>query len=182
MGDEGLFEDLIVAVLDHEAAGVVAVAVFEDAAVADAAYLHAFVVDEHFQRVPELRLGTRFGAALYDILARNGFQMLLTTTTTGPGASTAFWGRMGNEGLDLLEALRIVRARAGHGCFNVASTWVFSKQSPRGKHPRFEFVPRDDRSSKNEPNRVENDRDMSLQSWEFLTLFLPRSSSTHSRC
>ena len=41
-------------------------------------------------------------------------------------------------------------------------------------HPRFEFAPRDDRSSKNEPNRVENDRDMSLQSWEFRTLFLPR--------
>ena len=30
---------------------------------------------------------------------------------------------------------------------------------PRRKHPRFEFAPRDDRSSKNEPNRVEIDRD-----------------------
>ena len=40
------------------------------------------------------------------------------------------------------------------------STWVFSKRPPRGKHPRFEFAPRDDRSSKNEPKRVETDRDM----------------------
>ena len=30
------------------------------------------------------------------------------------------------------------------------------------KHPRFETVPRDDRSSKNQPKRVENDRDMRL--------------------
>ena len=51
---------------------------------------------------------------------------------------------------------------------------MFSKRRPREKHPRFEFAPRDDRSSKNEPKRVENDRDTSLQSWEFLTLFLPR--------
>ena len=35
----------------------------------------------------------------------------------------------------------------------------FSKRFPRRKHPRFEFAPRDDRSSKHEPNRVENDRD-----------------------
>ena len=54
---------------------------------------------------------------------------------------------------------------------------VFSKRFPKGKHPRFEFAPRDDRSSENEPNRVENDRDTSLQSWKFLTLFLPRRSS-----
>ena len=51
---------------------------------------------------------------------------------------------------------------------------MFSKRFPREKHPRFGFAPRDDRSSKNEPNRVENDRDTSLQSWKFLTLFLPR--------
>ena len=51
---------------------------------------------------------------------------------------------------------------------------MFSKRSPREKHPRFEFAPRDDRSSKNEPKRVENDRDTSLQSWKSLTLFLPR--------
>ena len=37
------------------------------------------------------------------------------------------------------------------------STWVFSKGLPRGTRPRFEFAPRDDRSSKNEPNRVEHD-------------------------
>ena len=30
------------------------------------------------------------------------------------------------------------------------------------KHPRFESAPRDDRSSKNQPKRVENGRDMSL--------------------
>ena len=64
--------------------------------------------------------------------------------------------------------------RAGNGGFNVASTWVFSKRFPKEKHPRFELAPRDDRSSKNEPKRVENDRDTSLQSWEFLTLFPPR--------
>ena len=39
--------------------------------------------------------------------------------------------------------------------FNVGS----SKQRPRDKHPRFEFAPRDDRSSKNEPKRLETDRD-----------------------
>ena len=51
---------------------------------------------------------------------------------------------------------------------------MFSKRFQRGKHPRFEFAPRDDRSSKNEPKRAENDRATSLQSWECLTLFLPR--------
>ena len=30
------------------------------------------------------------------------------------------------------------------------------------KHPRFESAPRDDRSSKNQPKRVENGRDRSL--------------------
>ena len=68
-----------------------------------------------------------------------------------------------------------VKDRAGKECFDVASTWVISKQRPRGTHPRFEVAPRDDRSSKNEPKRVENDRDASLQSWDFLSLFLPRS-------
>ena len=71
--------------------------------------------------------------------------------------------------------------RAGKGRFNVASTWVFSKRYPREKHPRFEFAPRDDRSSKNEPKRVENDRDTSLQSRTFLTLFLPRRSTSATR-
>ena len=33
---------------------------------------------------------------------------------------------------------------------------------PEEKHPRFETVPRDDRSSKNQPKRVENGRDRSL--------------------
>ena len=45
---------------------------------------------------------------------------------------------------------------------HVASTWAFSKRYPRGKPPRFEFAPRHDRSSKNEPHRVENDRATSL--------------------
>jgi len=35
--------------------------------------------------------------------------------------------------------------------------------SMKGKHPCFEFAPRDDRSSKNEPNRAENDRDRRFQ-------------------
>ena len=45
---------------------------------------------------------------------------------------------------------------------------------PRGKHPRLGFVPRDDRSSKNEPNRLENDRDMSLQSLDISHPVPPR--------
>ena len=36
---------------------------------------------------------------------------------------------------------------------------VFSKHLPRGKHPCFGFAPKDDRSSKSEPHRVEHDRD-----------------------
>ena len=64
----------------------------------------------------------------------------------------------------------------GAGIFRFTSTWVFSKQLPRGKHLRFEISPRDDRSSKNQPTRVGNDRGMSLQSWNFLTLFPPRYS------
>ena len=46
--------------------------------------------------------------------------------------------------------------------FNVASTLVFRARAFRKKHPRFETVPRDDRSSKNQPKRVENGRDRSL--------------------
>ena len=45
--------------------------------------------------------------------------------------------------------------------------------TPERKHPCFKFALRDDRSSKNEPKRVENDQDTSLQSWEFLTLSCP---------
>ena len=50
-----------------------------------------------------------------------------------------------------------VEDRAGHRV--VASTWVFSEQRPRTSMARFGFAPRDDRSSKNEPKRVGNDRD-----------------------
>ena len=58
------------------------------------------------------------------------------------------------------EANRATReTRGGKGRFDVAPTWACSKQRPRGMPPRFEFAPRDDRSSKNEPKRVENDRD-----------------------
>ena len=53
-----------------------------------------------------------------------------------------------------------VGARAEKGWFDVSETWMFSKRFSRGTHPRFEFAPRDDRSSKNEPNRAGNDRDM----------------------
>ena len=43
---------------------------------------------------------------------------------------------------------------------------MFLKQRPREEHPRFEFAPRDARSSKNEPNRAENDRDTTVfKSW-----------------
>ena len=38
----------------------------------------------------------------------------------------------------------------------------FARARYRKTHPRFETVPRDDRSSKNQPKRVENGRDMSL--------------------
>ena len=51
---------------------------------------------------------------------------------------------------------------AGKGWFNVASTWVFRARAFQKQHSRFETVPRDDHSSKNQPKRVENDRDMSL--------------------
>ena len=54
----------------------------------------------------------------------------------------------------------------------------FSKQRPKETHPRFEFAPRDDRSSKNEPNRVEIDRDTRFRKvGQRLTLVLPRSPS-----
>ncbi|KAK7232929.1 hypothetical protein SO694_0003625 [Aureococcus anophagefferens] len=39
---------------------------------------------------------------------------------------------------------------------------MFRARAFREKHSRFETTPRDDRSSKNQPKRVENGRDMSL--------------------
>ena len=77
------------------------------------------------------------------------------------------------------EANRATReTRGGNGRFNVASTWVFSKQRPRGKPPRFEFAPRDDRSSKNEPKTSgKRPRYEVLNSWTCLTLFLPRRTT-----
>ena len=57
------------------------------------------------------------------------------------------------------ECAALVAPGAGNGRFNVASKWVVSKHRPREKHSRFEFAPRDDRSSQNEPKRVETDRD-----------------------
>ena len=72
--------------------------------------------------------------------------------------------------------------RAGTGSFDVASTWVFSKRCPRDKHPRLGFAPRDDRSSKNEPNRVENDRDTRFYKvGQRLTRFLPRPADREQR-
>ena len=53
---------------------------------------------------------------------------------------------------------RLVRARARGRKRAIASTWASSK----GRHPRFAFAPRDDRSSKNERHRVEHDRDTRL--------------------
>ena len=61
--------------------------------------------------------------------------------------------------------------RDGAGLFNFTSTRVSSKQRPREKHPRFEFVPRDDRSSKDEPKRVENDRDRRFYKLEHVSPF-----------
>ena len=55
--------------------------------------------------------------------------------------------RSGRENIDSSSLRHECRARA------------FQK-----KHPRVESAPRDDRLSKNEPKRVENDRDRSLQS------------------
>ena len=52
---------------------------------------------------------------------------------------------------------------------------MFRARAFRKQYPRFESAPRDDRSSKSQPKRVENGRDRSLQSWEFRTLLLPRS-------
>ena len=52
---------------------------------------------------------------------------------------------------------------------------MFRARAFRKKHPRVESAPRDDRSSEFNYKRVENDRDMSLLSWKFRTLFLPRS-------
>ena len=51
---------------------------------------------------------------------------------------------------------------AGTGGFEVASTRVFRARSFRKKHRRFESAPRDDRSSKNEPKRVDHGRERSL--------------------
>ena len=45
---------------------------------------------------------------------------------------------------------------------------------------RFEFAPRDDRSSKNEPNRVETDRDTSLAKLEMSHPF-PAQAETEER-
>jgi hypothetical protein len=59
-----------------------------------------------------------------------------------------------------------VDGRAGLGRKRVIQR-RFNVSVPRAcafqkKHPRFESAPRDDRSSKNQPKRVENDRDKSL--------------------
>ena len=45
---------------------------------------------------------------------------------------------------------------------DVASTWGFRARAFQKRHLRFEIVPRDDRSSKNQPKRGENDRARSL--------------------
>jgi hypothetical protein len=70
------------------------------------------------------------------------------------------------DGAEEVDERRDVAARelawAGRERCNVASTCVFRARAFRKKHPRFETVPRDDRSSKNQPKRVENGRDMSL--------------------
>ena len=50
---------------------------------------------------------------------------------------------------------------------------MFRARAFRKKHPRVESAPRDDRSSKNQPKRAENDRG-AFEVGEFRTLFLPR--------
>ena len=55
-------------------------------------------------------------------------------------------------------------SRATQGCFNCTSTGVFGDRMCQKKDPPFENLRRDDHSSKNEPKRVETDRDMSLES------------------
>ena len=51
---------------------------------------------------------------------------------------------------------------AGGKRFKVASTRIFRARSFPRKDPRVESAPRDDRPSKNEPKRMENDRARSL--------------------
>ena len=55
-------------------------------------------------------------------------------------------------------------AWAAQGCFNVTSTRVFGDQFCQKKHSPYEYLKRDDHSSKNELKRVETGRDMSLES------------------
>ena len=67
-------------------------------------------------------------------------------TTSGFFRSTNLPSRPGREKSDSSSLQRECSARARSG----------------KNHPRFEAVPRDDRSSKNQPKRVENGRDRSL--------------------
>ena len=60
-----------------------------------------------------------------------------------------------------LEAYEDVEQRA-HRLFNVASTWTRARAFRIIKHRRVETAPRDDRSSKNQPKRVEHGRGRSL--------------------
>ncbi|KAK7235139.1 hypothetical protein SO694_00143024 [Aureococcus anophagefferens] len=67
-GEQETTENVVVIYLTHDVAGVIALAVAEDARRRSARRVHAFVVGANYRRVLGLRLGTRFAAALYDLL------------------------------------------------------------------------------------------------------------------
>ena len=63
-----------------------------------------------------------------------------------------------------LPVVAVAAVRATQGCFNCTSTGVFGDRTCQKKHTPYENLRRDDHPSKNEPKRVETDRDMSLES------------------
>ena len=65
---------------------------------------------------------------------------------------------------DVAAAFNVVGLGGGSEEFAslVASTWPFRARAFQKKTFTVETVPRDDHSSKNQPKRVENDRDRSL--------------------
>ena len=91
-------------------------------------------------------------------LHAHGRQLLLRARRQGLDAPQAR-GRLGLHHRVRRQARVLREARRR---FNVASTRVFRARAFRKPHPRFESAPRDDRSSKNQPKRAENERDRSL--------------------
>ena len=98
-------------------------------------------------------LGLWCGACLITCWAKT--PLLRKNETTHADAAGARLEARAEHGGELV-------AWAGNGRFNVASTWAFRARAFQDQHACFETVPRDDQSSKNQPKRVETDRDRSL--------------------